>query len=621
MKITKKLALITVSIAVLSGLLLGFVVFNRVSDVIKEQIILAQISSAKNTMHNINRLLIQAKRDVQMMAEDEFLKKYVLLGSKENNLYIPLKEELKERMEMTGPWDSIMIFTQEGNEILSIKEEGMNGTLNSDPEILQAFNSSIGGATYISDWHISKNRSLPSLIYAVAINGEDDKPIGTLIAHYRWSAVEKILYELPSDVHAHLFNKSGDVIASSDNQSSKLLHIHTIRRDFINKILEDKSSISEVSSSIHGDYDSLKVLVYQDDYEGLQNMGWRLLLELPAKTIFEEATSIATQSGLSVFMILLLLAVLLTFFANRVLKPLCELTKISTRIGNGDFTQRLEIESDDEIGTLAASFNSMSDKINKRTVELENACNELKLKDEIMIAQSKQSAMGEMIGMIAHQWRQPISIIAMGANNVLADIELDTLEEETLKDTVSNIVEQTQELSKIIDDFRNFFKPDKNAEDILIADVVKKVLGTIKPSLDNNTIALTLQLGEECKIKTYSRELMQVLINILNNAKEALVENREVDRKISISIEEKNNYIFINICDNGGGIDEKIVNQICTPYFSTKNEKNGTGLGLYISKIIVEKHLKGTLKFYNKDDGLCSEMTLPYTIENKSELE
>ncbi|MCX6076254.1 MAG: PAS domain S-box protein [Campylobacterales bacterium] len=246
--------------------------------------------------------------------------------------------------------------------------------------------------------------------------------------------------------------------------------------------------------------------------------------------------------------------------------------------------------------------------------ELENAMNTLKEKDEIMISQSRHAAMGEMISMIAHQWRQPISAISMGANNILADIELDMIDAETLKTTSLTILSQTQELSKTIDDFRNFFRPVKMAEEVLIEDIFTEAFSVLGKSLENHDIEVKKEFHSLLKIETYSRELMQVFINILKNAKEALVENRAQLREINISTEDGLDIVVINICNNGGTILENIIDKIFNPYFSTKDEKNGTGLGLYMSKTIIEKHLKGTLRVSNIEEGVCFKISLPKTL-------
>lgn len=237
-----------------------------------------------------------------------------------------------------------------------------------------------------------------------------------------------------------------------------------------------------------------------------------------------------------------------------------------------------------------------------------NLKEELQTKEELMIAQSRHAAMGEMISMIAHQWRQPIAVVAMGANNILMDIELDMIENDSLKETAEDIVNQTQYLSQTIEDFRNFFKPNKEKEIVCIKDVFDDAIGVMGKTLENNNIELIQEYNSNAKVETFSRELLQVFINIIKNSKEILVEKEVADKKIAIKEYLKDDRIIIEISDNAGGIPEDIIDKIFEPYFTTKDELAGTGLGLYMSKTIVEKHLNGTIKAYNKDDGACFEI-------------
>jgi len=240
---------------------------------------------------------------------------------------------------------------------------------------------------------------------------------------------------------------------------------------------------------------------------------------------------------------------------------------------------------------------------------------ELKDKEEMMIAQSRHAAMGEMISMIAHQWRQPISVISMAANNTLVDLELDMLDNDELKDNTESILEQTKYLSQTIDDFRDFFKPNKEKElttPKLIVDETLKIMGK---SLENNGIVLNIEVQDNDKIKVHSRELLQVFINIIKNAKEVLVSNNIENKNIHVTIYRINKTIRTLISDNAGGVPEEIIPKIFDPYFSTKDEKSGTGLGLYMCKTIVEKHFSGEIGVYNCDDGACFYVDLPICKE------
>jgi len=236
---------------------------------------------------------------------------------------------------------------------------------------------------------------------------------------------------------------------------------------------------------------------------------------------------------------------------------------------------------------------------------------ELKKKDEMLIAQSRLAAMGEMIGMIAHQWRQPIAGIAMDANNMLLDISLKEFDINNAEEYSNSILYQTEHLSKTIDDFRNFFKPDKLLATVKLKDIIEETHAIVKENLINNSIEFKSSYESNIEIESYPRELMQVFLNIINNAKDSLVANKIKDSLITVKVYDDDKYVNTDISDNGTGIDEEILPNIFDPYFTTKDEKTGTGLGLYMSKMIIEKHLNGKIEVSNKGKGICFSVRLP----------
>ena len=236
---------------------------------------------------------------------------------------------------------------------------------------------------------------------------------------------------------------------------------------------------------------------------------------------------------------------------------------------------------------------------------------ELKNKEELMIAQSRHAAMGEMISMIAHQWRQPISVISMAANNILADIQLDMIDNDELRENTESMIQQTTYLSQTIEDFRDFFRPNKSKEVTTPKKVLDESLKIMDKALENHDIKVEIIKDENLNISIYSRELLQVFLNILKNAKEALQKNRKDNRLIEIEIIKKATTSRTIIRDNAGGIKEQILDKIFDPYFSTKSEKGGTGLGLYMCKTIIEKHFNGEIGVYNDKKGACFYVDIP----------
>ena len=228
-----------------------------------------------------------------------------------------------------------------------------------------------------------------------------------------------------------------------------------------------------------------------------------------------------------------------------------------------------------------------------------------------MLAQSRQAAMGDMLAMIAHQWRQPLSVISMVANNIKMKLELsEDISNEQLEKFIARVHTQTQYLSHTIEDFRDFFKPDKEKERVELATIIKKLQNLIQKSLEDNAITLRLHNVSDITLFTYANQLIQVIINILNNAKDAIKGTQPDNGEITIDTEEKNGELLIKICDNGGGIDKKIESRLGEPYVTSKKE-NGTGLGLYMSKIIMTKQLRGRLFWECDKNGCCFYVALP----------
>ncbi len=239
-------------------------------------------------------------------------------------------------------------------------------------------------------------------------------------------------------------------------------------------------------------------------------------------------------------------------------------------------------------------------------------------KDKAMLQQSKLAQMGELIAMIAHQWRQPLSAVSANANDLILKIMLNNYDEEYFDKKLKSITDLSQHLSKTIDDFRGFYKEDKERVEILFSEIATAVLNIVSTSIENRNIKVYTDFSCCQKINTYPNEIRQVILNLIKNAEDVLLEKKVEMPYISIKTfdDEKNSYLVIR--DNGGGIPEDIIPKIFDPYFSTKVKKDGTGLGLYMSKIIIEEHCNGKLDAYNEKDGAVFKITIPCYINSKT---
>ena len=236
-------------------------------------------------------------------------------------------------------------------------------------------------------------------------------------------------------------------------------------------------------------------------------------------------------------------------------------------------------------------------------------------KDKI-IASSRSSAMGEMIAMIAHQWRQPLSLI----NTVMATLkikkELNLLDESVINSSFSKIQTTTKYLSETIDDFRDYFKPNKIITEFEMSSLFDKSIFFLKEEMTQHSIEYNIYSSEKIIISTYKNELLQTIINVLKNSIDAFERLETKNKQISVQINKLTTHVSIEIEDNAGGVSQSTLKRVFEPYFSTKS-KNGTGLGLYMCHSIVTEHLKGNIVLKSKDLKTKVIIELPYTIKEK----
>ena len=266
----------------------------------------------------------------------------------------------------------------------------------------------------------------------------------------------------------------------------------------------------------------------------------------------------------------------------------------------------------------------LKEELIEKNIRLKEEIQENVKNQKIIETQSRFAAMGELINMIAHQWRQPLASIGTASFNLKNKLlskryDLETKEgrqeqSEFFIKKLDEIELYVQNLTTTIDDFRNFYKSDKKLINTNITHPIENALKMVENNLRENDIVLELDLKSKKQINIYENEIMHVFINMLKNAQDKFLEKDIDNRKIEIKTLDLENTIKIDIYDNGGEIKEENINVIFEPYFSTKKEKNGTGIGLYMSKIIIEKNHKGKLCVYNKDGGVCFSIILSSMI-------
>jgi signal transduction histidine kinase len=220
-----------------------------------------------------------------------------------------------------------------------------------------------------------------------------------------------------------------------------------------------------------------------------------------------------------------------------------------------------------------------------------------------MILQDRLSVMGEMLNNIAHQWRQPLNTLGLIIQQALFYYDSAEFSREYLKENTGKAMKLIQHMSQTIDDFRYFFKTDKEKASFSVNQVIKHTISLIGKSFEVENIDVAFDFDGTPMVNGYPNEYSQVLLNILLNARDALVERKACDARISIHAFAEEGASVVTITDNAGGIANEIINRLFDPYFTTKGETNGTGIGLFMSKTIIEKNMGGSLTVRNTGSG------------------
>ena len=275
-------------------------------------------------------------------------------------------------------------------------------------------------------------------------------------------------------------------------------------------------------------------------------------------------------------------------------------------------------------GTVSKNINSRYIKLIAKDVTehetikqhlRDEVAEESKLRREqeyLMMQQSRLASMGEMIGHIAHQWRQPLAQLGGIFMNLESAQVFGELDDVYLKKKMKHGNAMIKYMSQTIDDFRLFFTPNENSERFDVVLALYQAVNIVSAGLDYHHIDVQINAKpEKFFARKYASEFAQVLLNLLNNSKDALAQSNNVKRYIHISLSKDKNENVLVFCDNGGGVNPLILSEVFKPYVSTKHDKGGTGIGLYMSQLIMEQKMNGSIKAQNNEKGVCFTLRFP----------
>jgi len=248
----------------------------------------------------------------------------------------------------------------------------------------------------------------------------------------------------------------------------------------------------------------------------------------------------------------------------------------------------MEVTIDTKTKELRVLNNSLEKRVKN---EVENN----RKKDQIMFQQARLASLGEMLQNIAHQWRQPLGALSMIVQSFQSKFLSGKLTEEFVESRVEDAGKLAQNMSETLEDFRTFFDPNKSHKSFSIKQVINKSLDLTKYQLEKDGVQVSFSMGEDIKIYGFENELTHVILNLINNSRDALTEKKINEKRITIIVKNTTKNVYINVIDNAGGIKSDIMAKVFDPYFTTKHKSVGTGIGLYMSKQMVEKHMNGQI--------------------------
>ena len=356
---------------------------------------------------------------------------------------------------------------------------------------------------------------------------------------------------------------------------------------------------------------------YQFDYRQLQRFGIDLDSLPPKSTVINRPLDIYTVHrttiwGIAAAMASLVLIILLLLrnmsIKKRGEERLRQLTEeLEKRVA--ERTKEL-VKSQAVLESQNLVLKETYQELQVESADRIKVMEELRLKDQLLIQQSRMAAMGEMLGNIAHQWRQPLNLVGLKIQELGLSCKFGGFSQELLDANIAKAMELLSHLSRTIDDFRTFATPDKKKTSFSVDEVIAKTVSLVRESFQDQGISMEISSTGTPLVEGYPNEYAQVLLNILMNSKDAYEDRNPGDARITVRSWTVNGKAEVAISDNAGGIDEKILDKIFDPYFTTKELGKGTGLGLFMSKTIIENNMGGRLAVRNLGDGVEFRITV-----------
>ena len=637
--LSSKVAIGTFIIATIGVVLISIMSFSLMTKYFKDNSLQSLQFELQEDIKSIKSNIDKVVYDANILSKDDdilayyraFKNKYyydAVTNTTLDSITMSIQDNFTSLLSHNNAYFNVRLLSNKGRELVVAYKDKMGIHLRPQKELQDKSKKKYfieaaklpDGAVYISDINLNRefgkiSRPLTPTIrvaipiyigkqlFAVLIINSNTDKLFTILQQYNIKGSSKEIY-LADQNGYYVYNKDKAKIFSYEFGNND----YTLFKDF------DTSKRSYYTDKLIFAYS--KVHYTKEKF---------LYVALTDRDTFskEQYKEFLQSLGIYTLIIALLIALTSLILVRYLITPIVQITQQAKKIANGDVSENIKFEewhTKDEIQDLSYSLKVMLDKLEESKKDIEKKVQERtqELKElndnleeivktktdenikqlETLQQQNKLASMGEMIGAIAHQWRQPLNELGIAIQNLKYDYEDGLITKEYLDEFIASTKKVIKFMSDTIDDFRNFYRVDKTKEVFSVKSAIEKVLSIQKAQLVNNHIEVEL-LGEDFEINGYRNEFQQVILNLINNAKDILLEKKVKDAKITIELKDRT--IFVR--DNGGGIPEDIIKRIFEPYFTTKEQGKGTGMGLYMSKMIIEENIKAKLDVSNTKDG------------------
>lgn len=562
MRFAGKIGLMAATAALIIGPLLGAAVFLQARAQLEERIVHEQVQEAARVLEEIDKALLKGRADITVIASDNFLRRYLDTPSASAGMADAVADELAERAELTGPWDGMAVFDRQGRRAFSPMAADDIGSPADNDQTRIAFENALAGQPYVSGQVLCPRTGQPMLILAAPVSGQAaaDQVIGVVVAHYTWQPIQEILDHVEGTATLHLFDRQGSQIGARSGDRLDAIPPQAIPGR--QPLPGGQAGYAILNRSSHGGGAVLVVDLRQTAGAHVAEHGWTLVLEKPLDVMFAPIVTLAWNTGLLVFGILIVTALLFASLGHRFIRPLKDLVSGVRQVELGRFDRKVAVSSKDEFGELANNFNHMIDQ--------------LQAAQDALVRKEQQAMLGRVAASVGHELRNPLGAMSNAVyylQTVLDDAD------DGVKEYLAIIRDEIARSEHIVAMLLEAVQTRPPVPGHCgVAELVEQALR--RSRLPAN-VSVHLDIPAPLPaIRVDAGQIQQALEGLISNASDAMPEGGELT--IRAAMDAASGTLTLAVSDTGCGIPPEDMARLFEPLFTTK--ARGIGLGLVLAR-------------------------------------